>query len=369
MGVASLSPAFPKIAKSLGLNETQVGLLISIFTLPGIFLSPVAGILADRFGRKIVLVPSLFLFAISGFACFFTRDFHVILILRFFQGVGAASIGSLNITLVGDFFKGKDRPAAMGYNASVLSLSTAFYPLIGGLLAGFAWYYPFILPLLSIPIGLFVIFGIDEPEFNRSENFYAYLKSAWTSIIRKEVISIFILSILTFIILYGAFLTYIPFLLNQKFGLSAPKIGAFLSLSSFSTAIMATQVGKLTVRFGSVNMLKAAFLLYFTVSVLIPNIDNLYLLIFPVLLFGVAQALNIPSLQTLLTNLAPDEQRAVFMSTNGMVLRIGQTLGPPIIAIGYAVLKIEGVYYLSAIVALSGLAIIFSLLGNIKKSL
>lgn len=365
MGVASLSPAFPKIAKTLNLSETQVGYLISVFTLPGIFLAPVAGILADRFGRKTVLVPSLFLFSLAGFACFFTRDFTILLFFRFIQGVGGASLGSLNVTLIGDFFKGKDRPAAMGYNASVLSLYTAFYPLIGGLLAGIAWYYPFLLPLLAIPIGLVVIFGLKESEFNKSPNFFAYLKAAGESILCKEVLGLFTLSILTFVILYGAFLTYIPFLLDANFDLSPQKIGIFLALSSLATAFMATQVGKLTNKYGSVTLLKIAFIFYTIVVLLVPNIDNLYILAIPIILFGAAQALNIPSLQTLLSNLAPDDQRAFFMSTNGMVLRIGQTIGPPLIGIGFTIGKIQGVYYMAALVAVLGIGIIFLLLNRV----
>jgi len=49
MGVASLTPAFPTIAESLHLSKTQVGLLISVFTLPGVFMTPVMGVFNDRF--------------------------------------------------------------------------------------------------------------------------------------------------------------------------------------------------------------------------------------------------------------------------------------------------------------------------------
>ena len=309
MGVASITPAMPQMAVTLNLSETRIGLLISAFTLPGIFLTPLAGIYADRKGRKKILVPSLFVFAIAGFAIFFIRDFYIILLLRVLQGVGAASLGSLNVTLIGDFFKGKQRPAAMGYNASVLSLSTAIYPLVGGTLAGFAWYYPFVLPLLAIPVGLFVVFGMEEPKIEVSQNLKEYFRAISKNIFKKEVLAIFILSVLTFIILYGSFLTYMPFLLKQKFNLSAPGIGIVLSLSSITSAIFATQVGKLTTKFGSLILLKTAFFLYFTVLLLVPNINNLYLFILPILIFGSAQALNIPSLQTVLANLAPDNQR------------------------------------------------------------
>ncbi len=369
MGVASLTPALPKISLALDLSKAEVALLISAFTFPGIFLTPVAGIIADRWGRKTVLIPALFIFALAGFSIFLVHNFHLILILRIIQGVGAAPLGSINTTLVGDFFKGKQRPAAMGYNASVLSLSTASYPLIGGALAGIAWYYPFLMPLLAIPVGLFVIFGIKEPEIEKVANFKQYLKAISVSIMKKDVMGIFILGILTFIILYGAFLTYIPFLVNQKFHLSAPQIGMLLSLSSLTTAILATQVGKLTNKFGGLFLLKSAFLLYLLVSLLIPNINNLYLFLLPVLIFGSAQALNIPSLQTTLANLAPDNQRGAFMSLNGMVLRIGQTLGPLIIGIGYAFGEMKGVYYLSAFVALTVLVVLFTMInGNKLKS-
>jgi len=368
MGVASLTPALPKISQALELNKAEVALLISAFTFPGIFLTPVAGVLADRLGRKAVLIPSLFIFGLAGFSIFFIKTFHLIIILRVIQGIGAAPLGSINTTLVGDFFRGKDRPAAMGYNASVLSLSTASYPLIGGALAGIAWYYPFIMPLLAIPVGLFVIFGVREPKFEKVSDFKQYIKAISISIRKKEVIGIFLLGILTFIILYGAYLTYIPFLVSQRFDLEAPQIGILLSISSLTTAILATQVGKLTNKYGSLFLLKTAFIFYLIVSLVIPQVHHLYLFLIPILIFGAAQALNMPSLQTSLANLAPDNQRGAFMSLNGMNLRIGQTLGPLIIGIGYSVGEMNGVYYLSALVALLGLVVLFTMISAKKIS-
>ncbi len=367
LGVASITPALPKISQLFDLNKTQIGLLISAFTFPGILLTPIAGMIADRWGRKTVLIPSLFLFAISGFAIFFVRNYHYVIMLRVIQGIGAAPLTSINTTLIGDYFKGKKRPEAMGYNASVLSLSTASYPLVGGVLAGIAWNNPFILPLLAIPVGLFVIWGIEEPEIQKPTNFKQYLIEISNSISRKEVIAIFILGTLTFIILYGAFLTYLPFLLDSKFGLTAPQIGMLLSFSSVTTAILASQVGKLTWKFGSVNLLKTAFVLYFLVCLIMPNLNTLYVFIIPVMIFGSAQALNIPSLHTSLANLAPDNQRGIFMSINGMVIRIGQTLGPLIIGVGYAINGLSGAYYLGAVMALIGVLVLFTMIRDKEK--
>jgi MFS family permease len=117
-----------------------------------------------------------------------------------------------------------------------------------------------------------------------------------------------------------------------------------------------------------VNLMKIAFVLYFLVSLMMPLIHSLALYVLPVILFGVAQGMNIPSLQTLLVRLAPDAQRAIFMSMNGMVLRTGQTLGPLIIGLGFAFSGIEGAFYLAALLALLVLVLIFMMLQPLAKN-
>ena len=89
LGALSITPAFPEIRDALGISSGQVGLLITVFTLPGILLTPVAGVLADRYGQRMVLVPSLFLFAIARVACALATGFGLLLVLRTLQGARA----------------------------------------------------------------------------------------------------------------------------------------------------------------------------------------------------------------------------------------------------------------------------------------
>lgn len=352
LGVASITPAFPKIERELNITEQDAGLLITIFTLPGVFLTPVLGVLADRFGRKEILIPSLLLFSIAGTSCFFIMNFHLLLIFRLFQGIGAASLGSLNVTLIGDFFTGQERAAAMGYNASVLSVGTAVYPAIGGALAMIGWYYPFLLPSLALPIAFIVLFSLNTSKPASNQTLKKYLSQAWRGIKDRRVIAIFITSIVTFILIYGSYLSYFPFLLDAGFSSPPFVIGLMMSTMSLTTAVTSTQVGKLTAKYSEKNLLKAAFIIYTISLVLIPLIHFLWLLIIPLILFGIAQGLNIPSLQTMLTNLAPVENRAAFMSLNGMVLRLGQTLGPIIMGFVFGLSGIAGVYYAGAVFAI-----------------
>ena len=363
LGVASITPAFPKIEKVLNISEQQVGLLITVFTLPGVILTPVLGVLADRFGRKQILIPSLILFGIAGTSCFFTRHFDLLLVFRLVQGIGAASLGSLNVTLIGDFFEGRNRTAAMGYNASILSIGTASYPAIGGALATIGWYFPFLLPSLAVPIALVALYSLKTPMPVNNQNLKEYLVKAWKGIKDKRVIGIFIASIFTFIILYGAYLTFLPFLLDSDFSASPLIIGLFMSVMSLTTAVTSSQLGRLSGKFSQQILLKAAFVIYALALIIIPLTPHLLLMIIPLVFFGIAHGLNIPSLQTMLTNLAPVENRAAFMSLNGMVLRLGQTLGPLIMGFVFGLSGIAGVYYAGAAFAFLMFVLILVMIG------
>ena len=352
LGVSSITPAFPRIAQELKVSIHSIGLLITVFTLPGIFLTPLLGVLADRFGRKRILLPSLFLFAIAGGLCGLMRDFRWLLVMRFFQGMGVASLGSLNLTLIGDLFPGKQRTIAMGYNSSVLSVGTATYPALGGAVAVLGWYYPFFLPLLAIPVGLIAMFGLKNPEPKNRQNILHYLRDALKSMHKKRVYIFFVANLVTFIILYGVYLSYIPILLNSRFHSSTVIIGLIMSSMSVVTAVTSSQLRRLIERFSEVQLLRTSYLIYTIGLALIPFITHLPVILLPVLIFGIAHGMNIPVVQSLLAGEAPMEHRAAFMSISGMVLRLGQTLGPLIMGGIYVLWGLDSIFFCSSLLTL-----------------
>ncbi|MCF8302306.1 MAG: MFS transporter [Bacteroidales bacterium] len=352
MGVSSITPVFPDVKDAFGISEQQVGLLITVFTLPGIVLTPLLGVLADRYGRKTILVPSLLLFGVAGTACFFTTDYTWLLFFRFLQGSGAASLGSLNGTLIGDIYPDEQRATVMGYNGSVLSMGTASYPAIGGLLALLGWHFPFALPVLALPIAFVVLYKLDNPEPRNGQNFIEYLKNALSYINNKTVIILFLNSLITFIILFGSYLTYFPFLMGNDFQAESWVIGVLMSVTSVSTAITSSQLGRLTGHFGERKLIIIGFLLYTISLILIPLTPSIWLMPIPVLIFGFAQGINFPSVITLLMRISPMNYRGIFMSLNGMVLRIGQTLGPLLMGLTFAIWGIQGAFWAGAALTL-----------------
>ena len=352
MGISSITPAFPGIIKYFGISTQQVGWLIAAFTLPGIFLTPVSGILSDRFGRKLVLVPSLFIFGIAGFLCSFMRDFHLLLVFLFIEGIGAAGLSSINVTLIGDLYSGEKRTALMGYNASILSIGTAAYPALGGFIAVFGWQYIFYLPLLAIPLAIFVIFGLNNPEPKDHQGIGEYFRRIWKSINKSSVWGLFLVNMLVFVLLYGAYLTYFPILLSERLDASSVQIGMMMSIMSLVTAATSSQLGRISKRFRSKTILLWGTTFYFLAMLSLLFSQSWTQIIVSVMVFGLGHGLLLPSIQNLLVGFASIKERAAFMSVNSMVLRIGQTIGPLLIGVFYAIGSLQGSFIAGAVVAI-----------------
>jgi len=351
LGVSSITPAFPAMQKALHLTPQTTGLLITVFTLPGIVATPVLGMLSDRWGRKRILVPSLFLFALAGACVPLAASFKAMLVARFIQGLGAAALGSLNVTIIGDLYSGPRTTAAMGYNAGVLNIGTAVYPAIGGALATLGWRFPFFLPLAAIPVAISVWFRLDTHETRSDQPLRAYLAGALASVRDRRVLGLFLASLSAFVLLYGAYTTYLPFLLSDSFGGSPAVIGLVMSSMSLTTALTASQLSRLARRHSEPRLIISAFLLCALALAMIPHVPNLWLFLVPATVYGLGHGLVVPSVQAMLARMAPPQQRGAFMSLNGMVLRLGQTLGPLIMGAAYSTWGLVSVYNLGVVLA------------------
>ncbi len=352
LGVASIAPALPHIAATLGVTAGKAGLLITAFTFPGVILTTFAGILADRYGRLRILLPGLILFAAAGVACMFATSLPTLIALRVVQGVGASPVGSINVTLIGDLFSGRQRTTAMGLNASVLSIGTAVYPAIGGALAMVAWSAPFGLSILAIPVAVLVVrrLGPIAPRGHRA-NLKDYFGGLWAIIRRRDVLALFFASTSIFILLYGAYVTFLPFLMAGKFASSPFEIGLVMAGLSISTAVTSANLGRLARRLGEGLVLRLGFAVFAAGLALIPFAWTVWALAAPAVLLGFAFATTIPVVQVLLAEVAPADRRGAVMSLNGTVLRLGQTLGPPIMAGVHRVAGIDAVFWTGAVFA------------------
>jgi MFS family permease len=138
-----------------------------ILVMPSIciaLLAPVAGTLADRFGRRKLMIFACGLFTVCGILPFWLEDLHHILIAQLGVGVAEAIIMTIGNTLFGDYFPGDARQKWLGVQGILGSILATVIMLAGGALGTIAWHTPFLLNLLGGIVFVWMLVATWEPS-------------------------------------------------------------------------------------------------------------------------------------------------------------------------------------------------------------
>jgi EmrB/QacA subfamily drug resistance transporter len=159
-----VATALTTIRRHLHASIGELEWTVNAYNLSFAVLLMTAAALGDRFGRRRVFASGLGLFSVASAACALAPSVGFLIAARAVQGVGAALIAPLALTLVSAAFAPEERGKAMGLFQGITGLSVATGPVIGGAIAqGIAWQWIF---WVNVPIGLlaipFVRARIDE---------------------------------------------------------------------------------------------------------------------------------------------------------------------------------------------------------------
>ena len=328
MGVSLLSPVIPALRSAFGVTDSQVGLIITVYTFPGIVLTPFVGLAADRIGRRRTLVPLLLLFGVAGAGIAAVTTFRQVLNLLFVQGICESALVTLAITLTGDYYEGKRQRAIIGLNSSALGTGAALYPLIGGLLASIRWNVPFLFFGVSIFVGLAALPILEERAIIDPDPLETYLGRIREVATMPRAFGLYAAAFSTFFLYYGGVLTAVPLLLADQYGVVEPYLGLLLAVVSVTNAAVASQYGRIQEVAGLSTLVAVGFglfgLSFLGVRLVGSPVDVGLLLV----VFGVGFGIVMPSLNATVVSIASAEQRASMLGIQTSMLRVGQTLGP-----------------------------------------
>ena len=140
MGVNFLQPALPALTQPFNISDAQLSWIMTLFTAPAIVLSPIFGVVADLYGRRLLLGLGLIVFGIFGTAMAFAPSFGWLLALRAMQGVGFSAVIPLTIVLIGDLLEGDNEISGQGLKVFLDRIGYFIFPPLGGVLAAIAWF-------------------------------------------------------------------------------------------------------------------------------------------------------------------------------------------------------------------------------------
>lgn len=330
MGNSLLSPAIPDILDAFGRPDSAAGFLVASASLPGIVVAPMIGLLADRWGRRNILVPCLALFGVAGLFVAAAPTFGAMLAGRLIMGLGAAGLVNLAVVLIGDVFPDQDdRTHWIGRNAGVLTLALALFPVMAGFItdvAGWRWALaPYGLGAVTAVAAWFVLGSAEQRPSSTIRAQLAGLRSA----LRDPTIVVTLAGgALAFAVMFGVFLAVLPSHLQDDFGLGPGWRGIVIGLPALTSSLAAFNLGRIRNRIAVRTVLIATAATWVFAFTLIGLSTVLVLLLVGTLLYGVGEGLLIPSLQDIAIRRAPDEQRAAVLATWTGFARFGQTVGP-----------------------------------------
>lgn len=348
MANATIAPALPGLER-LFAGDPNAALLTRLLvpapSLSVAIFAPLAGIAADRIGRRKLLLFGVILFVLSGCAGLILPDLPTIFASRLVLGVAVALIMTAQTALIGDYFSGDDRNALTGLQISARNLGGLVFILTAGWAATLSPRLPFAIYGLAaafLPLMWLVI--VDPPRLSQVGGAKLALPS--------EEHRNWLLALALLVLLQGA--------TNMIFFIMPTQLSFFLDARGYDSAIMTgAALGVLMLSGGGFALLYPRFqravgyagifalgygamALGFLILLLASTTAAIFAAVAAI---GAGYALVSPSFVALALNLAPPQKRGLAGGILTASIFIGQFCSPltstPLIA-GYGYVPLFG---------------------------
>lgn len=165
--LTALSAALPDIASSLSARVSDQAWVIDVYSLALIFALPLAGPVADRYGRRRMFIAGAALFALTSVLCAIATTLFSLLAWRVAQGIAGAALTASGSALLAAAYPGPRRAWAFGMWGTVVGASMVAGPPLGALIAaalGWQWVFWINLPICIALVLLIVRTAHDQPR-------------------------------------------------------------------------------------------------------------------------------------------------------------------------------------------------------------
>jgi MFS family permease len=257
--LAALLPTLPLYIRDVGGTKYQVGVVIGAFAVGLLLFRPWLGQLADRRGRKIVLLIGLAAVAIAPLGYLMTQSMPLLIAIRAFHGLSIAAFTTAYSTLVVDLSPPSNRGEVIGYMSLVNPIGVAIGPAIGGFLQAWAGYTP--LFLMSAGLGFAGLLSalwvqapqlVAQPAVDTTGTFWRLLFSPR---LRTPTLTLLLVGMA-----FGVLSTFVPLFMQEAgVDLNAGLFYTAAAVAGFSVRLL---TGRASDRYGRGRLITLGLLLY-----------------------------------------------------------------------------------------------------------
>ncbi|MCC3649335.1 MFS transporter [Cytobacillus oceanisediminis] len=341
-------------------DETQVGLIISVFLIAAVISRPFTGKWIDEVGRRKILLASLIVFAVSSLLYFWADTMPALLALRFLHGAGFGMATTATGAIVAEIVPDERRGEGLGYYAMFMNLAMVIGPFAGLTIvqyASFTWIFALctVLSFIAIVLGAFVKIpqtaesSVKHPSFTLSSLFE---KNAVPVAISAGILAFAYSGILSFISVYAKELD-----LLEAASFFFVVYAAFIIMSRPFT-------GRWFDTYGENKVIYPAIILFAAGLFLLSQANSTFVFLLSGAVIGLGYGTIVPSLQTVAIKQADPAKRGLATSTFFTLFDTGIGLGSYVLGILAVKTGFASLYFMLAGVALFGLLVYYLLHGK-----
>ncbi|WP_176086148.1 MFS transporter [Martelella sp. HB161492] len=358
----TIAPSLPGIVDRFSETPDVAFFAQMILTVPALTIAvtaPFIGMIADRFGRRQLLLASLLVYGLAGAGGLYLDSIKALMISRAVLGIGVGAVMTATTTLVGDYFEGAERIRFMGHRSTAISLGGIVFLVAGGALASLSWRAPFAIYLVALIFLPMAWRLIREPEAStRAPSEDGIGRSIWQEHARHLLL--YLAGIVHFLAFYFIF-TEIPFRASQLGIRSTATVGIILGTMTLFSALLSMVYPWVRARTSTATMFAIGFApiaLGFAATSFATSVGGLIL---AMAITGCGAGLLTPNLSATAVARAAPPMRARVAGAMTASIFLGQFLSPaftfPLAETfgGLATFRIlAGLYLLLAALALAG---------------
>lgn len=316
-------PELPAYLSSLG-GEEYKGLIISLFTLTAGLSRPFSGKLADRIGRKPVMVFGASICFVVSLMYPVITSVAGFLLLRFIHGFSTGFTPTGVSAYVADIVPFNKRGEAMGLQSLFGSLGMAAGPAFGGFIGNIWGIEPlFYASAFTAILSILVIIRLKETVEDREKLNRQHFRLHRYEIIEKRVLQPSFVLLLT-VFSFGTVLTIIP---DYSDYLGIANKGLFFAVFTLSSLGIRIVAGKTSDKYGRIPVMKVATLSMVVAMLIIAFAQSKAMLLFGGVIFGCSVGMNSPTISAWTIDLSLDAFRGRALATMYIALEAGIGIG------------------------------------------
>ncbi|EEL60311.1 MFS transporter [Bacillus toyonensis] len=315
-GFYLLVPTLPLFIKEIGGNESQVGLMMGMFTIAAVVIRPIIGGMLDQYGRRSFIIFGLILFGLTMYSYNLASTIVLLAVLRVIHGVTWAVSTTAVGTAITDIIPDSRRGEGMGWYGMAMTIAMAIGPMIGLWVVQYYSFHGLFLLATLLSFMVVILSLITKMPFTPQK------EKGKIQLFEKSVLSItVVVFFLSFA--YGGITTFLP-LFASSINVNP---GTFFLVYAIALTIVRPISGKLLDKYGEVFIILPALCITILAIVVLTMANGLTGIIIAATLYGMGFGSAQPALQAAMLTIVDPSKRGVANASFFTAFDLGIGLG------------------------------------------